>query len=103
MADRWRQVFDEHPELFRRSIEHEGEYGLLFRRATEGFDHAGFKGKNRAPLSAEVVKMLIDVARDLHQRAVTQKQDWRWWVGPSLTIINILLSVAVALKVFTFS
>jgi len=100
-ADFWRKIFEEHPEFFRRSS-YEDNYSLILRRAQPRRFHRGNreiltddeydalseedkKDVSRPPLSEAQIKILTDIAINLHARALEASRDWRWWVAPALS------------------
>jgi hypothetical protein len=117
-ARHWRTVFEEHPEFFRRSANADN-YSLALRRAHPRRFHRGNreilsdeeyealkdeekKDISRAPLQEAQIRILTDIAINLHARAVDAHRDWRWWVAPVLSLFGsfvgaILAFVAAAL------
>jgi hypothetical protein len=104
-ASHWREVFDEHREVFRLSRIHEDEYSLVYRRAKSGKNATSeeleegeqFEGKNRPPLMPEEISMLIDVALDLQKSMVEARTARRWWVAPVVTVIAGVTTVLVVI------
>jgi hypothetical protein len=106
--DYWCDVFVEHPEFFRTSEIHPGNYALILRRALpsryhrkrgivltrEEYDILTKEERDRymsrAPLSQDQTKMLLDTAIALHKNAVEAQRDWRWWVPAGLGFVGSL-------------
>ena len=103
----WGSVFHQHPEFFR--VEKNEDVALRWRFAYErtydprkGFDYTPEqrdtqlteeqKAKlHRKPLSAEQVGALMNIAIELHARALAQEQESRWWVPIVLSFSGALL------------
>lgn len=85
MAAHWKQVFDEHPEFFRKSATYAGQYGLVWRRAL----------KERGPVPENQIKTLLDTAIELHQREIDAFRDWRWWVAPVLAVFSSFIGAVL--------
>lgn len=109
-ADHWETVFREHPEFFRKSPTHKGRYALIWRRALPQLyfrlesrmvthaELAKMPEKHRAfvsrpPVPEQQIETLIDLAIDLHEKAVQQHTDWRWWVPTAASFAGALLAV----------
>src|ERR1051325_10327333 len=92
----WREVFDDHPELFRKSPDDPDHYALIWRRALprllyrperrmlslaefEQLPATEKRWVSRPPVPETQVKTLVDIAITLHSRQLEQKRDWRWW------------------------
>jgi hypothetical protein len=104
----WKTVFDEHPEFFRPSTAHPGHYALVWRRAGDDRYHRGSgrileraeisqlaaedrrRYMSRPPVPEGQVKTLLDTAINLHQRAVDEHRDRRWWVTPLTAIVSAI-------------
>ena len=102
VAKHWEEVFDDHPEFFRKSHTFQGHYALVWRRATPGrylrreqrpvspqeydamTEEERSRRLNRAPVPEGQIKTLLDTAVNLHQREVDAARDWRWWVAPMI-------------------
>ena len=115
-TERWKGVFEQHPEFFRKSRDRE-QYALVWRRALPSRydrraralltdddyealpDHERERYISRPPLPDAQIKTLIDVATNLHTRAVEQSRDWRWWVQPLLTLLTSFVGAFVAFYV----
>jgi hypothetical protein len=93
----WRTVLDEHPEFFRASSKHPGQYALIWRRAggsryhrREGriLEYAEIadlaeedrKFLSRPPVPEAQIKTLFDTAISLHKNAVDEYRDRRWLI-----------------------
>lgn len=99
-AERWGKILADHPEFFRISPTDQ-KASLVWRRqhpkrydpkhsieiSREEFDALSTEERNgitRRPLEASEITALINVAVDLHERALDQKKASRWWI-PILT------------------
>ena len=110
----WKQVFLEHPEFFRVS-EKENNVCLLLRRARRRNYHVD-TGRTlskkdrrelpeserenkitRAALEVGEVRMLLDVAIDLHGRAIAHQAEVRrfWVLIPSILASATAIAVAI--------
>jgi hypothetical protein len=94
--ERWGRVLTEHPEFFR--VSQEGKLAsLVWRRQNpkrfdakrsievtrEEFDALSPEEKldiSRRPLDASEITALIGIAVNLHERALEQQKERRWWV-----------------------
>jgi hypothetical protein len=94
-AERWRNVFDQHEEFFRRSPGKRGLYALVLRRGLPRRFHvnkrelisptelAGMsteqrkKEITRAPIPTSEIKVLLDMALSLHREA-TEREAAKW-------------------------
>jgi hypothetical protein len=101
----WIEIFNDHPEFFRPSETYPGFYALVWRRATDDRFHTGLgrvllpaeiallsirdrkRYLTRAPVPEVHIKTLMDAAIDLHQRAVDEYRDRRWWITPVIGLI----------------
>lgn len=109
-ADHWREVFDDHPEFFRKSPDNVDHYALIWRRASPRLfyrkedrllskpeydqlsaEERTFVSRVRVP-DAEI-KTLIDIAIELHAKAREQHTDWRWWVPTVASFVGSLVAV----------
>jgi hypothetical protein len=96
-ADKWKSVFEEHPEFFRLDAERE-KASLVWRRQFpkrydvdtgavltkdefEALSNAQKLRVSRLPLASADIKALIDTAVNLHSRALEYRKDKRWWVA----------------------
>jgi hypothetical protein len=108
-ANNWLQVFSEHPEFFRIRDEW---VSLVWRRSSERvFDTRSGqelpketvdamtdeerKKISRAPLSAEQVTALIEVAIKLQTQAITRRAELRWWVPLLIGAIGIAIGALI--------
>lgn len=108
-ADKWRKVFEQHPEFFRLDSMKE-KASLVWRRqfpkrydvdreCTISADQ--YKALNqdqllrvsRIPLSSDDIKALIDTAVNLHSRALEHRKDRRWWVALASAVGGLLGSL----------
>jgi hypothetical protein len=114
-ADYWRKIFVEHPEFFRRSPEKDDRYALVWRRALprrfdrrtnralteEEYDSLPDKEYqyiSRMPISQTDMKTLIDVAIQLHSKAIDRDRDWRWLIPHGITIVTAAVAAIGAAK-----
>lgn len=119
-ADRWRAVFSEHPEFFRKSTfkDTPDSYALIWRRASprnfyrkedRSITHAEYEHMSkderafvsRARVPDGEVKTLVDIAIELHSKAREQHIDWRWWVPTAASFVGALLAVLIGLAIDT--
>lgn len=91
-VDRWRAVFDEHPEFFRPSVKVPGQYGLLLRRSMPPVHNPTGKSTKRPPIETADLKVLMDVALNLHSQAVADK---RWWLPIIVPFTGSLLGAVI--------
>jgi hypothetical protein len=114
-TNRWKIVFDEHPEFFRRSrtsSEGKERYSLISRRALP-LVHREHKTKilnrdykqlsslekkdyGRPQLSDGAIETLMAIAVNMHARAVEEKRDRRWWIPPILSGTGALAGALIA-------
>jgi hypothetical protein len=112
--DYWREIFDQHPEFFRPSSAHSGQYALVWRRAGNGRYHRSFgrildqteydalslddkkRYISRPPVPEDQIKTLLDTAIHLHEKAVDARRERRWWVTPVIAVLSTLGSFAGA-------
>jgi hypothetical protein len=109
---RWRKVFDDHPEFFRPSVLHPDHYALGWRRAlprryhyitkaiitSDEYNKLSEEEKkyySRPPVPESQIKTLMDLAITLHQRAIDQARDWRWWVAPVLAFAGSFIGALI--------
>lgn len=110
-APDWRTVFKEHPEFFRMGST-EKKVSLVWRRAyqkrfdvdtQEIVDRAEYRLRDkqaksrvtRAPLEDEQIATLVRTAIDLHDRAIAQKNESRWWIPIVVGFVGIVLGAAL--------
>jgi hypothetical protein len=104
-AAHWKELFDDHREFFRPSEAYPGHYALVWRRAADDRFHTGLKKElspaeidllpekeqrrylTRPPVPEAHIKTLVDAAITLHQTAVDQYRDRRWWIAPVIGLI----------------
>ena len=111
-AAHWETIFKEHPEFFRIDSK-EKKASLVLRRTFDKLynvdgggpiTHGDYKvlsetDKNRIsrrPLSSEEVLTLVNTATQLHDRAIAQKQERRWWIDPLIGLIGIIVGALAA-------
>ena len=104
-AAHWKELFDDHREFFRPPEAYPGNYALVWRRAADDQFHTGLKKElspaeidllpekeqrrylTRPPVPEAHIKTLVDAAITLHQTAVDQYRDRRWWIAPVIGLI----------------
>jgi hypothetical protein len=120
-ASRWKEVFEEHPELFRKAPDGKDEYALIWRRSLpkryfrhenklltqkeyEALSDDERRWVSRPPLTDDQVKTLVEIAVTLHGHQQDASRDWRWMVpvvasfagsivGTVLTLLGIALAI----------
>jgi hypothetical protein len=103
LENHWKGVFDDHPEFFRLSENHRGEYGLVYRRAKAEINIVGDIPGNRPVLKEDETKMLLHIALELHTKALAMRQDRRLGFQTILGLANIALGVAlIGVRLFAF-
>ena len=112
-ANKWKEIFIEHPEFFRLDSERE-KASLVWRRQfpkrydvdaeqvlTQSEFYALPKEKrsrvSRIPLSSTDIKALVDTAVNLHSRALEHQKDKRWWVALSGAIGGLIGAIVGAM------
>jgi hypothetical protein len=96
-AQKWREVFEQHPEFFRLDSARERASLVWRRQFPRRYDvdkgrvltdeeYASLNEQtslriSRLPLGAAEIKTLIDTAVNLHSRALEHQKDRRWWVA----------------------
>jgi hypothetical protein len=111
----WQTVFSEHPEFFRPSANFPGDYALVWRRAGASRYHRKLgrvierdeftrmteqdrqRYLSRPPVPEGQLKTLIDTAINLHQRAVDDYRDRRWWITPLVAVLAVIGSFVGAI------
>jgi hypothetical protein len=105
----WHQVFAEHPEFF---CIREEWISLIWRRSSEKlFDtHLGKeltkeevdamsdeerRKISRAPLTADQVTALIEVAIKFQEQAISRRVELRWWVAPLFAAIGLAVGALI--------
>jgi hypothetical protein len=111
-SDYWGQIFDDHPEFFRRSSVNE-DYALIWRRVLPGrynyesqsmitnkqYESLTEQAKRKVgrPAVPEAqIKTLIDMAINLHGKALETSRDWRWWIAPAVSFAGSFVGAIVA-------
>ena len=96
-SEKWKRIFEEHPEFFRLDSARE-KASLVWRRQFpkrfdvdstrvlssdeyEALTAAQRLRISRVPLAASDIKTLVDTAVNLHSRALEHQKDRRWWVA----------------------
>jgi len=108
-AGHWKAVFQEHPEFFRVD-QGGGKASLVWRRQLpknfhvdqkediplpEGEKrHADVERLSRRPLDPSEITALINIATNLHDRALEQRKASRWWI-PIFTGLLALAGAAL--------
>jgi hypothetical protein len=104
-TDKWKTVFEEHPEFFRYSADLKN-VSLILRRQRpklydvdtlqivqradrEARDAAGKARISRAPLSDGELQLLIELAVNLHKKALEDRRDGRWWMPLIIALIGL--------------
>lgn len=105
----WRTVFSEHPEFFRFSSDGTkvslvlrrqkpklfdvDALSLVSREERDARDASGQARISRAPLSDSELQFLVNMANDLHGKALEDRREGRWWV----TMLVPVLVAAIGL------
>lgn len=109
-GEHWGNVFTEHPEFFRMNPL-DKKASLVWRRqlpkrydprrsieiGRDEFDALSSEertGITRRPLGSDEITALITVAVGLHERALEQQKDRRWWLPIAIAIVAFLGAVA---------
>jgi hypothetical protein len=93
-ANYWKVVFDEHGEFFREGRERDDNqrerlYALIWRMA---FKDEPTKTPRRRVLAPEEVKLLCDIAINMHAKAI---EGQRWFVAPVLSFVGSLVGAFI--------
>jgi len=104
---RWTQVFRQHPEFFRFSSDglmvslvlrrqkpklfDVDELRIVSRAERNGRDKSGQARISRGPLSESELKMLIEVANNMHSKALLDRQEGRWWLPLFATVLSAVV------------
>ncbi len=110
----WRQVFDEHPEIFRVSNEPEGwaslrlrhgfdrTYSVVHRRELSfeelsqiGPESDAYKDLTRRPLTPDEIESLTQIAISLHARAIAHEGERRWLTPLLFALLGTVLGVVL--------
>ena len=109
-VDRWRSVFEDHPEFFRINPERD-KASLVWRRQLprlydvdlgESVDpamSAEEKAKRRLsrnPLTPSEVSALVSLAVEMHERALEQSKASRWWIPVATGILAFIGTLSAA-------
>ncbi len=111
-GEHWQRVFQEHPEFFRISPTDETRASLVLRRQRrkrydtkheEVLTYEQFsslseeerKKISREPLTADQIAALINVAIDMHDRAIERQNARRWLIAPLLAFCGGLLGAGL--------
>ena len=89
-SDYWQQVFDDHPEFFRRSPD--GDYSLVLRRALVTQSQQNV----RPALSEAQIETLVDMAIKLHSNELEASRDWRWWIARAISFAGSFIGAILA-------
>lgn len=96
-AEKWKQIFLQHPEFFRLDSAREKaslvwrrqfpkRYDVDQERVLSGDEYGRLSDDekrriSRTPLAPSDIRALVDTAVNLHSRALDQQKDGRWWIG----------------------
>jgi hypothetical protein len=102
---KWKNVFEQHPEFFRYSADLKNVSLVLRRQRPKLFDvdtlklvdrvdreardTAGKARISRAPLSESELQLLIELAVNLHKKALEDRRDARWWMPLLIAAIGL--------------
>ena len=109
-AHRWGQIFLEHPEFFRINPNN-NMASLVWRRqnpklydtrnhkeiSRSDFDNLNDHEKrriSRRPLAPAEITALIDVAINLHERALDQSKARKWWIPIFTAVLSFIGAIA---------
>ena len=112
-AEKWKRVFEQHPEFFRLDSARE-KASLVWRRqfpkrfdvdTTQVISNENYAALteaqklriSRVPLGASDIKTLVDTAVNLHSRALEHQKDRRWWVALASAVGGLIGSIGGAL------
>lgn len=104
-------VFKEHPEFFRLDSDRR-KASLVWRRQHQKLFHvdtytsispkqyddlSGEQQKriSRSPLNSSEVATLVNVAVNLHSRALERKRDSRWWLAGAFGLAGVAMGAAI--------
>jgi hypothetical protein len=102
---KWKKVFEEHPEFFRYSADLKNVSLVLRRQRPKLYDvdtlqlvqrvdrearDAAAKARiSRAPLTESELQLLIELAVNLHKKALEDRRDSRWWMPLLIAAIGL--------------
>lgn len=113
--DHWSIVFKDHPEFFRfdkegkkvslvlrrnyrRNFDVDLEQGLTFQELKD-IKKTDPKRLNerisREPLSNSDIGMLVNIAIDMHTRALQHKKEVEWWKPALFALIGVIIGVLI--------
>ncbi len=112
-SDYWKTIFEEHPEFFRRAAAGNNDsYALIWRRVLQRYNVdtqkvitlAEYRALSdqeqrkisRPPVPESQIKTLMDMAINLHGRAIEASRDWRWWIAPAVSFAGSFLGALMA-------
>lgn len=112
-SEKWKRLFEQHPEFFRLDSARE-KASLVWRRQFpkrfdvdqmrtltndeyEALSDAQKLRISRVPLAASDIKTLVDTAVNLHSRALEHQKDKRWWVALTSALGGLIGSIGGAL------
>ena len=110
-AEHWQTVFEDHPEFFRMDSDRK-KASLVWRRqhqklfnvdtetkiSPEQFDDLSREERSRisrSPLDSEELATLVNLAINLHSRALERTRDARWWLVGAFGLAGVLLGALV--------
>ncbi|MDT7838433.1 hypothetical protein [Aquabacterium sp. OR-4] len=112
-GDKWKRLFEQHPEFFRLDSAREKASLVWRRQFPKRFDvdamrvlsneeYEALTGDqklriSRVPLAASDIKTLVDTAVNLHSRALEHQKDRRWWVALAGAVGGLIGSIVGAL------
>ncbi|HEV7767474.1 MAG TPA: N-carbamoyl-L-amino acid amidohydrolase [Thermoanaerobaculia bacterium] len=108
-AQRWKRIFEQHPEFFRLDTER-NKASLVWRRQYpkrydvdaekilsiveyKSLTDAEKERISRIPLTSTDISALVKAAIDLHSRALEQSRERRWWVPLIAALVGFLGAV----------
>ncbi len=90
-ASSWSQIAIQHPEFFRLDETLEHGISLIARHVTEP-NESGIRA-----LSLDLIKKLIEIAIELHDRQKERADKWKIWLPIITVILAGIINVAVTL------
>ncbi len=113
-AKHWETIFKEHPEFFRidskeqkaslvlrrtfNKLYNVDNGNLITRDVYETLTNEDRERISRRPLTSEEMLTLVNTATQLHDRAIAQRQERRWWFDLLIGLIGVIVgALAVVL------